>query len=676
MQQLLKEAEKYTIYVTLFLLPLVFLPSFFNPFTTAKVIVLVIGVAIALVLWLARIVYTGSFEFNQGSFDFPVFLLIVVYLLSGIYTTPNKIEAFFLPGTATLFVAGGLLYFLVNQLEDEAKNKIGYIILGSSLVVGLIYMLAVIGLFQNGGFPDFMKTRSFTPQGALLPTAIMFLVSIPYGIGLAVKSKGQTQRVLAASATVLVAVALLIAVFNMISDRNNFRLASFDSSLSITFDSLKNSAILGIGPSNYITAYSRFRPISSNVGDDWSIRYTQARNFYFTSITETGFAGTFALILLLIVLFKMFNSEVKVREIQKLPLVDMNVLGLALLFVVFIFFPATAPEIVILMFTALALATKSKKFKFGVAALAQQVHMGGDSKTSKLPALIVITPILVGIAYLMIIGAKVVSAERDYKVAIDHLTKNEGTQAYETLQKAINTNPYVDRYHATYSQINFLLANAVAKKKDLSDADKQTITKLVEQSIREAKATVALNATRSGNWEILGNTYRNVMPLSKDASNFAIQSYSQAVVLDPLNPNLRISLGGIWYAIKNYDVAVDTFKLAVLSKPDHANARYNLASAYRENGQVDKAIAELKAVLTLVKSDSKDYETAKKELDALESKKTSTKPAEGENLTVPPTAQPAINPQIKLPAEAAPEISPTPSATPAPTATPSPTPTP
>ncbi len=675
MNKLLKEAEKYTIYITVFLTPVVFLPTFFNPFLTPKIAILVLGVSLALIFRLTRIAVSGTFEFNQGPFDFPVFLIIAAYVVSGFYASPNRAEAFFLPGAATVIIAAGVLYFLANQLESIEKSRLMYVLIGSAVVVSLIYLLAITGLFEKiPSLPAAFRSRNFTPAGALLPMAIFLVTVIPYGLGLVLRTKDYLYKALLASATVIIAISLVIASFNMITDRANFRIASLDSSLTVVFDSLKTSAILGVGPSNYLTAYTRFRPITVNLTDDWLARYAHGRNFYLTAITETGLIGTFAFTLLIIVLARQINAEIKAREHKRVPVLDFKTTAIAGLFIVLAIFPATSPEVLVVMFLGLAMAAETRKFRIGVAALAQSAHMS-DSRSSKVPAVIAITPFLVAVFYLLFAGGRALAAERTYKIAIDHLAKNEGKETYEALQRAINIAPGIDRYHITYSQINFLLANAIAAKgQDLNDTDRQSIGSLIEQAIREAKTTVALNPTRASNWEVLAGTYRNIIPLSKDAAGFAIQAYRQAVALDPMNPDLRIALGGVWYSIKDYDSAIDAFRLAVVAKPDHANARYNLAAAYREKGETERAIAELKVVLTLVDKDSKDYETAQKELTALEEKAASApaSASQGETLTAPETTEPKVEPPIELPEGAGPEISPTPS----PTSSPSPTPTP
>jgi len=147
------------------------------------------------------------------------------------------------------------------------------------------------------------------------------------------------------------------------------------------------------------------------------------------------------------------------------------------------------------------------------------------------------------------------------------------------------------------------------------------------------------------------------MPFAQGADVFTIQAYSQAIALDPVNPLLRVSLGGTYYALGNYDSAIDAFKLAVIAKPDLANAHYNLAAAYREKGETQKAIDEIKTVLSLVPQDSNDYKVAQSELERLEEKKAASAEVptdQGENLTAPETVEPALEPKLELPQGATP----------------------
>jgi len=134
------------------------------------------------------------------------------------------------------------------------------------------------------------------------------------------------------------------------------------------------------------------------------------------------------------------------------------------------------------------------------------------------------------------------------------------------------------------------------------------------------KTTVVLNPLRAANWELLGTTYSTNIPLAQGADAFAVQSLRQAVVLDPINPALRIALGGIYYGQGDFENAVRVYELAVTTKPDLTNTHYNLAFAYGGKKDYDNTVQQMTLVLSLVDRTSPDYEVAKKALTELQNK--------------------------------------------------------
>ena len=159
------------------------------------------------------------------------------------------------------------------------------------------------------------------------------------------------------------------------------------------------------------------------------------------------------------------------------------------------------------------------------------------------------------------------------------------------------------------SSINFAVA--------VSISNQEQITLLIQESINEAKASVALNNQKPENWEFLAKTYKLITPVAIGADGFAIEAYKQAIAFDPISPNLRIGLGEIYMYQKNFKEAIEAFSLSALAKDDHPNAHFNLALAYKENGEKNKAKLELEKTLSLLDKNSEDYKKAKTELDNL-----------------------------------------------------------
>ncbi|MEJ2348062.1 MAG: tetratricopeptide repeat protein, partial [Patescibacteria group bacterium] len=497
--------------------------------------------------------------------------------------------------------------------------------------------------------PSFVQDRLFNPLGSLLSLAIFLATIIPLGINQLITQKEIVKKAFSILAVLIIISSLALAIYNILPGKPaEPKILDLKTSWSVTIETLKESPLWGIGPANFLTAFNRFRPLSYNLTDNWSFRFSAARDFYLTSLTEVGLVGAAAIILIFSIIFKMVKKQIREKNFinEGIFLISLLVLSTFLAF-----FPGGTIHIM-LFFILLALVSKSRSITFNFST--QLTEKTKNPLVSRLPSFLVVLPVITILAFFVLFSGRALAAEAKYRKALDALVINDGLTTYEMLREAINTNPYVDRYHATYSQVNLALANSLALNEDLNDQDKNTITQLVQQAIEEAKATVSLNVTRSGNWEVLARTYQSITPFAEGADQFSIQSFSQAVSLDPINPNLRIALGGMYYSLGNYDNAIEIFKMAVLAKNDYANAHYNLAFAYKEKGEVEKATQEMETVLSLVNPESSDYELAKTELENLKQRKPSEEVG-SENLIPPQTGEEIeTGPQIELPEDLAP----------------------
>ncbi|MFC1600558.1 tetratricopeptide repeat protein [Patescibacteria group bacterium] len=683
MEKLLAKIEKYVLYATVFLIPVTVLPISSNPFVMPKLAVLTYGVVLALLIRCIRIIIGGKLDLRITKFDFPVLFIAVSYLLSAILRTPNKMEAFLLPGTATVVVGAALLYFLVNQLPKQDKKSLSLVLFASSVLFSLFTLISFTGVLTNvKQIPAVFRARGFTPEGGYLP-ALIFLVSIlPFGVGHFLMEKKGTKKLLLGVATLFVGLGALVSLYNILPGQDfTPRFPDASTSWSIAVDSLKNSPIFGVGPGNYLTAFNRFRPIAYNGTELWAVKFATAGNFIFTLMTEAGLLGTLGLVLLLYVVYKTARRDLKEQKLVNWGFAAMaDIISLLVLVIAFILFPATT-LLVVLFFLYLSFYSTGKKTSLDLTAKGtQESSVAVNEVATRFPALLITVPVIAGVLYLAFFSVKLVRAEYKYVQSLNALARNEAQTTYDIMREAINLNPLVDRYHATFARINLALANSIAVSAQqqtqttegatVSDQDRATITTLIQQSIAEAKSTVALNPLRAGNWEILGQTYRSIIPLAQGADAFSAQSYRQAIALDPLNPNLRIALGGLYYAASDYDTAVDIFQLAVSAKADHANARYNLAFALKENGNLDRAIQEMTAVLSLITDkEGQDFKLAQQALSDMQSERETTA-QKGQQLNPPTGAEePVLEPPIELPEGSEPPeapISPTPTITPTP----------
>lgn len=654
----LTKIETYLLYIVVFLLPLLALPISPNPYVVSKLALLVYGLGIILLVRVVNIIISGKLDIRLSKYDVPVFIIGASYIASAIMVTPNKMEAFLLPGSATAVAGAVLLYYLINQQDDHAKQGVVRALAYSAGLVSLTTIFSAIGLFEQiPQLPDYIRSGNFTPLGGYLPTAILLVSIIPVTLEVLMSEKDIKHKIILGISTALIVFGLGLSAFNIFPGRPFApNLPSMSTSWVVAVDSLKDNPVLGAGAGNYLTGFNRFRPIEFNQTNLWAIKFSTASNFYFTGMTEAGLLFVAGLILLSVVVYRNIKTDLKENRIVSWGFRgNLRILSLILLAVLIAVFPATI-EVIVLLFILLALYAKTHKstLNLSAASVVPVTHFSAENTqnavASRFPAILVTAPVVIAIVLLFIRSTSVLSAEYTFKRALDAFIQNEAVLTYETMQNAINRNPFVDRYRLSYSQVNIAIANSIASQEEITDQDRATIAQLIQQSIDEAKAAVILNPLRSGNWLNLANIYRAIIPLAEGADVFAVQSLSQAIALDPINPSLRIAMGGIYYAAGDFNRAANLFELAASAKPDFANARYNLAFAYRNLGQIDAAINEMTVVMSLVDRDSPDYEIARQALDELQTERAELTAAQGDELTPPDVAQePVLEPPLDLP---------------------------
>ncbi|HKC04908.1 MAG TPA: hypothetical protein VKC54_03490, partial [Patescibacteria group bacterium] len=192
----LETVEKYLLYVLLAIFPVFTLTLFSNPFVLPKEVFLVVVIGIVLILWFVKAFLAGSAKIAIGKFDLAALLVIAAYLVSALVKTPNKMEAFLLPGTATIVIAGAVLYFLLNQLDLKGKAGILYSLLISAVLLGLSVLFTEVGLFAKiPQLPALFKDATFNPLGGILP-AIMYIGAVlPLSFSLIIREKDVVKKI-------------------------------------------------------------------------------------------------------------------------------------------------------------------------------------------------------------------------------------------------------------------------------------------------------------------------------------------------------------------------------------------------------------------------------------------------------------------------------------------------
>ncbi len=582
----IKNIENYLLYIFITFLPITLFFRTSYLFSISLIVIFLI-----LFTKIVKIGFSGKILLSTGSFDIPILLFLTSYLLSTFLVSPNIYDSFIAPGTTLVMVLSTLFYFLVNQLNLKEKGNIL-----NSLFFGITIYSVFVLLTGAGILPWFKNYSGYFSNVLFMSPLIPILFSLIY------KQKEFLNKFLIGTALLVTLFSLFLSIFNILPNKiYSPKYPSFKISTDIAINTIKKSPFFGVGPGNYIESFNKYRAFEYNATELWSSKFNQGSSFILTCITEAGLFGLFAFFALsaLFVNFAVKETSKRIKVGWGI-LGSLDLLSVILLFLLLIFFPSYPIQFFIL-FIIIGTVSESKKFEFIVP--------------TKIASVLISLPIL---ALLIILANKIyiyTKAEYYYLKSIESLSKNNAKDSFLELKSAIKLNSKIDRYHKALSSVNFGIASSLSKKKGLTDEEKDQITLFVQESINEAKAAVSVNNQSSSNWEFLGKTYHLIIPLASGSDKFAIDSYKQAIALDPINPSLRLALGEVYMTRKDYKNAIETFKMAILAKDDFANAHFNLGLAYKENNEIEMAKTELQKTLSLLDVNSKNYEMARKELD-------------------------------------------------------------
>lgn len=648
----------------IFLTPLFFLPLTPNFFEFNKMYLVLAGSLLIFALWLLKALLGKQIVLFSTPLDVPVILIFVAFLVSTLFASPNRVLP--LLGKTGIIFTLTCFYFALTQSGptpgvDKETPGVGrnwlQALMAASFVLSWITIFAFVQVLPKVLPWEFAKNQVFNTAGSLTAFVSFQVLLLPATLLFATKSSQFLNKILYFLVAALSTVSLVLAISLMLPGKPAspaFLSPTIGWWIAVEIFKNAKTAFLGVGPESFLTAFSLFRPAIFNNQKFWNLRFATSSNEFFQVLTTTGLFGLISLLYLLLISGKKLFRDLK-KDSFNLSL--KVVFGLVIL--LFLAIPASFLTLFVFYLLLVLLAKQASSQK--TISVSQPLKIG----------LGLISGVLVVIAYF---AGRAWAAEAVFKKALDAAAANKGLETYNRQIKAIQLNPFQEKYRVSYSQINLALANSLASKKDLSDQDKQNITQLVSQAIAEAKAAATLNPTNPLYWENLAGLYRSLINFASGADQWATAAYIQAIRIDPTNPLLRIDLGGLFYALGDYESAIDQFKRAIDLKPDLANAYYNLSWAYHQKKEYKQAFLAMQRAIALVPQDTQDFAKASQELEQLrdllpEEERLATAAAEKkEPVLIPPQPLPSPPPAapINLPEESAPEVpSPTPTSSPA-----------
>jgi O-antigen ligase/Flp pilus assembly protein TadD len=606
----------------------------------------------------SRIISTyGNFPAVHGSaVSWCVYILLYFVTVSHLKTLA-KIKAFLfsLYASATVVSLITLASFFKLYLPFDFAQGVNFTPTGSSFsTIAFLILLLPLPLLS------ILHPKKYLPTPAALVLAVLFSVTVvligslpsyitlvaAYALSLILSRPNQLKKSLSLFLVPLIAVGITLSLAylplpgGLREMEANFPKEiqlPFPISWKISASAFRDSPFIGTGPSTYLFNFTSYKPVEFNTLQFWNFSFESAYNEFLQTLASLGILGLISLLVVCLVV--LVNSWRNIMQIGRhnedtsehasiLP-ASLGITGILAIILLAIHASTLVSAVMTLLLLAVFMASQ-KHIREKVTELSMGIKAStADNKQLDLLPLIAFVLFLILAVPVSFKTVNAVSADYYHRLALAQANKN-GTLTYQYLQKAESLNPQIDLYRVDMAQTNFALANAIATnaQKDaegkitLSEQDRNTIQTLLSQAVNEGRVAVALSPRSSRNWEVLASIYRNITGVAQNALAFSLDAYGRAIQRDPLNPALRLNVGGIYYAAQNYDLAIRFFSDAANLKPDYVNAYYNLSIALRDKGDLENArlVAEQTVALLQKDKNSQDYKTAVKLLDELKAK--------------------------------------------------------
>ena len=605
--------NKLLISTTTLLIPLLFLPFLPNLFASAKTLLLLITLSLVCLSTIISLLQSRSWKTSSSPLRFGL-LAFGLALLLNLATHPlGRTESIL--GPSGLYLLLSLWSYLLSLHPTEAFKKafLHGLLLSTSLLA--IHSLLQLTLLSGSTFlPAFMQARSFTPTGSPLATFSLLLLGLISSLIFSLQSLSARHKTLFLTLVGLHSVAL-IALGSLLLPGQELAplLLPFKAGWNIALDSLKSlqTFFFGVGLTSFGDFAARVKPLFLNTTIFWNQSLTQSSTEMLQILTTMGVLGLLTYLSLPFLTLQHLWANPSPRDPATHTLSLLALTG----FVLLLIFPASL-SVLFVFFSALGLLCATPP----------------HSRTLTFPQSLILSLVLMSsLFYVGYYTFRIFSGEVAIYQAQRALAKNDGKTVYEKSLLATQRVPTLASYHLSFSQVNMSLASALSQKKDLTDTDRENITQLVSQAIREGKLAISLRPGSMGTWQNLGLIYRNLINVATDSDQFAISAYAQAVSLDPGNAPLRVEFGGLLYQLgqASKDVtlqasllsrAQNEFQTAIQLKGDYANAYYNLAKLLETTKDYSNAYLAMQKAISLLGPDNTDLARATSELDALKIK--------------------------------------------------------
>jgi tetratricopeptide (TPR) repeat protein len=378
---------------------------------------------------------------------------------------------------------------------------------------------------------------------------------------------------------------------------------NFLATMSVAKQSLAHNPVLGIGPNRFADIWSMYKPAKVNTSDFWDVSFDHGSGLIPSLLATNGYLG----ILSWLVFFALFIT-IGIRSVfsnldkgVNKEMVAFFVLALYLFISSFFYSVGTASFLLAFAFTGVFIGLSAHQKSHGHVT----IQFLDDHRKSFFFILFLVVVLVASAAATFKFIERFASVPYYAKTLQAFQTSTENpsprvAQAEASIAKTLSL--YVnDLYLRTYSQVYLSKISLLSQKgNDLTEAEKAQFQTAFQEAVNGAQAATRFNNMNHLNFQSLGNVYGTAAVLGiKDAYEGAVDSYTKAATLNPLNPGIQLALANVALNADKVSEAKELTLKALALKPNFLDAIITLAQIAKNQGDLKTAIAYAEQALAL-----------------------------------------------------------------------------
>lgn len=665
------------------LTPLFFIPFSGIAIETSKAYFLGFGIALVVALWAIARMIEGKITFPRSPALFVVLLLPIIYALSAFFSPASNVSfggvtlntgtVFFSIISSLLCIAAAFYLNTTERINRLLKifatiftigslYQIGYIIFGSKYLnlgtfftasansvgklndLALWYTCVTITMLLISGFVPLRKF-SRIGSGLIVVISLFFLAVANFSLAwilvaisslvifvLALAQLRRDTELAKRHFPLMPFVVLLVSLLFILANpvvggllpqklgisETEVR-PSVQTTMDVTWQSIKHDPLLGIGPDRFANAWLLHRPNAILATQFWDVTFVSGFGTIPSLLVTTGILG-FSTLLAFLILFLLtgFLHAFKTDYEDKSRF---HILGSFLLAVFgWIIAIVYNPGIVVVALTFVASGVFIGLLQTYGRVSVHEIEFLKDPRKTFFAVVFLVIILLASLSSFFVSGrafasllffAQANKASAQNNIALTELQTNN----------ALTLSPS-DIYYRALSSVELaklgqLLQNDKISQ-DIVKSEFKNIFSVAEDSARRA---VSYDKTNVQNWIALATVYQTVLPLGIDgAYDNAKNAYEEARKLSPESPGFDLLRAGLEVDHKDDDQAKKYIADALTKKPNFTDAYSLLARVLVSEGDTAGAVTQMEKAadidprnpdifsqLGLLKYNTKDY---------------------------------------------------------------------